>query len=79
MNGPFARTTRNGDDPALREQLAVLRDRRSPGAPLGSIAAGLAEYHVGLEPADFPADVPAQVEGGRRPPEIQSTGGHRQF
>ena len=29
------------DDPTLRAQLAVLRDRRSPGAPLGRIAAAL--------------------------------------
>jgi AcrR family transcriptional regulator len=31
-------------DPALREQLAAVRDRRSPGAPLGGIAAGLAAW-----------------------------------
>jgi AcrR family transcriptional regulator len=32
------------DDPELRAQLAVLRDRRSPGAPLGTVAAGLGAW-----------------------------------
>lgn len=32
------------DDPALRAQLEAVRDRRSPGAPLGGIAAGLAAW-----------------------------------
>lgn len=32
------------DGPALRAQLAEVRDRRSPGAPLGGIAAGLAAW-----------------------------------
>lgn len=31
-------------DPVLREQLTALRDRRSPGSPLGGIAAGLAAW-----------------------------------
>lgn len=32
------------EDPALRTQLSALRDRRSPGAPLGGVAAGLAAW-----------------------------------
>lgn len=32
------------EDPVLRAQLAAVRDRRSPGAPLGGIAAGLAAW-----------------------------------
>lgn len=31
-------------DPALRDHLADLRDRRSPGSPLGGVAAGLAAW-----------------------------------